>query len=76
MTMRERLARNIKVLTDKDVELVSEVVDRLLQCGLEEPDFSEEELEQLAEAHEDLRNGDFSEFEDVDYVESSISQAS
>ena len=65
MTTRERLTRNIKVLTDKDVELVSEIVDRLLQCGLDEPDFTEEELDQLAEAYEDLRNGNLESFVEV-----------
>ena len=52
---RERLIRNIPLLTERDTLAVAALVDVLLD---DEPPLSDDELRQIAEAEEDIAAGD------------------
>ena len=51
---RERLIRNIPLLTERDTFAVAALVDALLD---DEPPLNEDELRQISEAEEDIATG-------------------
>lgn len=59
---RERLARDIFLLTDRDFNAVAALVEEMLD---DDPPLSDEEIRQLDESYEDIRNGRVISWDDV-----------